>query len=39
MDALLVIKHQARAYEAAGKIGFEGMHYRRDIGGRAAGKS
>jgi phosphoribosylamine--glycine ligase len=25
----------ARAYEAAGKIHFEGMHYRRDIGHRA----
>ena len=29
----------ARAYEAVGKIGFEGMQYRKDIGGRAAGKS
>ena len=24
-----------RAYEAAGKIGFDGMHYRRDIGAKA----
>jgi phosphoribosylamine--glycine ligase len=28
----------ARAYEAAGKIGFEGMHYRKDIGARALKK-
>ena len=27
-----------RAYEAAGKIGFEGMHYRKDIGARAVKK-
>ncbi|HEV8525149.1 MAG TPA: phosphoribosylglycinamide synthetase C domain-containing protein, partial [Terriglobales bacterium] len=25
----------ARAYEAAGKINFEGMHYRKDIAARA----
>jgi phosphoribosylamine--glycine ligase len=25
----------ARAYEAAGKITFENMHYRRDIGAKA----
>jgi phosphoribosylamine---glycine ligase len=32
--------HEAlqRAYEAVGKIGFEGMHYRKDIGARAAKK-
>jgi phosphoribosylamine--glycine ligase len=24
-----------RAYEAAGKLHFEGMHYRKDIGARA----
>jgi phosphoribosylamine--glycine ligase len=29
----------ARAYEAAGKIGFEGMQYRKDIGAKAAAKS
>jgi phosphoribosylamine--glycine ligase len=29
----------ARAYEACGKIGFEGAHYRRDIAGRAVRKS
>jgi phosphoribosylamine---glycine ligase len=28
----------ARAYEACGKIGFEGAHYRRDIAGRAVKK-
>lgn len=28
----------ARAYEGTGKIGFEGMYYRRDIGHRALGK-
>jgi phosphoribosylamine--glycine ligase len=28
----------ARAYEACGKIGFEGAHYRRDIAGRALKK-
>ena len=28
-----------RAYEAVGKIGFEGMHYRKDIGARAAKRS
>ena len=28
----------ARAYEACGKIGFEGAHYRRDIAGRALRK-
>jgi len=27
-----------RAYEAVGKIGFEGMHYRKDIGARALNK-
>ncbi len=27
-----------RAYEAVGKIGFEGMHYRKDIGARAVKK-
>ncbi len=27
-----------RAYEAIGKIGFEGMYYRKDIGWRAVGK-
>jgi phosphoribosylamine---glycine ligase len=27
-----------RAYEACGKIGFEGAHYRRDIAGRVLGK-
>jgi phosphoribosylamine--glycine ligase len=27
-----------RAYEACGKIGFDGAHYRRDIGARALGK-
>jgi phosphoribosylamine--glycine ligase len=25
----------ARAYDAAGKITFDGMHYRRDIGSKA----
>jgi phosphoribosylamine--glycine ligase len=29
----------ARAYEACGKIGFEGAHYRRDIAGRAVKKT
>ena len=28
-----------RAYEGIGKIGFEGMYYRKDIGWRAVGKS
>jgi phosphoribosylamine--glycine ligase len=28
----------AAAYEAAGKISFEGMHFRRDIGARAVAK-
>ena len=28
----------ARAYEGIGKIGFEGMYYRKDIGWRAVGK-
>ena len=27
-----------RAYEAVAKIGFEGMHYRKDIAGRALKK-
>jgi phosphoribosylamine--glycine ligase len=27
-----------RAYEACGKISFDGAHYRRDIAGRASGK-
>jgi phosphoribosylamine-glycine ligase len=27
-----------RAYEACGKISFEGAHYRRDIAGRALRK-
>jgi phosphoribosylamine--glycine ligase len=27
-----------RAYEAVGKIGFEGMHYRKEIGARALNK-
>jgi phosphoribosylamine--glycine ligase len=28
----------ARAYEAVGKIRFDGMHYRKDIGQRALAK-
>jgi phosphoribosylamine--glycine ligase len=27
----------ARAYEATGKISFDGMHYRKDIGAKAIG--
>ena len=30
-----IAEAQRRAYQAIGKIAFEGMHYRRDIGHRA----